>query len=96
MTALQELIQKLESFKTELKEKYDGDPLVTRGISIAIKEANDLLIKESYQIIDAYNVSQERIYSKEEVLEIIDSLFHRYASSFRIDAKEYFLQFKKK
>ena len=40
---------------------------------------------------DAYNVSQERIYSKEEVLEIIDSLFHRYASSFRIDAKEYFL-----
>ena len=39
---------------------------------------------------------QERMYSKEEVLEIIDSLFHRYASSFRIDAKEYFLQFKKK
>ncbi len=39
---------------------------------------------------------QERIYSKEEVLEIIDSLFHRYASSFRIDAKEYFLRFKKK
>ena len=48
------------------------------------------------QARDAYNVSQERIYSKEEVLEIIDSLFHRYASSFRIDAKEYFLQFKKK
>ena len=48
------------------------------------------------QARDAYNVSQERIYSKEEVLEIIDSLFHRYASSFRIDAKEYFLQIKKK
>jgi len=39
---------------------------------------------------------QERSYSEEEVLEIIDSLFHQYASSFRIDAKEYFLQFKKK
>lgn len=35
-------------------------------------------------------------YSEEEVLEIIDSLFHQYASSFRIDAKEYFLLFKKK
>ena len=42
-----------------------------------------------------YEWQQERMYSEEEVLEIIDSLFHRYASSFRIDAKEYFLQFKK-
>ena len=55
MTVLQELIQKLESFKKELKEKYDGDPLVTRGINIAINEANDLLIKESYQIINAWD-----------------------------------------
>lgn len=38
----------------------------------------------------------KNLYSEEEVLEIIDSLFHQYASSFRIDAKEYFLQFKKK
>ena len=38
----------------------------------------------------------KNLYSEEEVLEIIDLLFHRYASSFRIDAKEYFLQFKKK
>ena len=38
----------------------------------------------------------KNLYSEEEVSEIIDSLFHRYASSFRIDAKEYFLQFKKK
>ena len=38
----------------------------------------------------------KKLYSEEEVLEIIDLLFHRYASSFRIDAKEYFLQFKKK
>ena len=53
-TALQELIQKLESFKTELKEKYDGDPLVTRGISIAIKEANKLLEKEKEQIKKSY------------------------------------------
>jgi len=35
------------------------------------------------------------LYTEEEVLEIIDSLFHRYASSFRIDAKEDFVQFKK-
>ena len=54
MTALQELIQKLESFKTELKEKYDGDQLVTVSINIAIKEANKLLEKEKKQIILSY------------------------------------------
>ena len=46
MTVLQELIQKLESFKKELKEKYDGDPLVTLGFSVAINEANTLLEME--------------------------------------------------
>ena len=45
----------MKKYKIELTEKYDGDPLVTRGISIAIKEANDLLIKESYQIINAWD-----------------------------------------
>ena len=39
---------------------------------------------------------EKNSYSEEEVLKVIDSLFHQYASSFRIDAKEYFLQFKKK
>lgn len=55
MTALQELIQKLESFKKELKEKFDGDPLVTLGFSVSINEAKELLEKETKQIIDAYN-----------------------------------------
>ena len=55
MTALQELIQKLESFKKELKEKYDGDPLVTLGFSVSINEAKALLEKEKEQMIDAYN-----------------------------------------
>jgi hypothetical protein len=35
-------------------------------------------------------------YSEEEVLVIIDDLFRQYANSFRIDAKEHFLQFKNK
>ena len=35
-------------------------------------------------------------YSEEEVLKIIDLLFHKYASSFRVDAKEDFLLSKKK
>ena len=39
---------------------------------------------------------QERMYSEEEVLKIIDLLFHKYASSFRVDAKEDFLLSKKK
>ena len=40
--------------------------------------------------------SKERMYSEEEILKIIDLLFHKYASSFRIDAKEDFLLSKKK
>ncbi len=39
---------------------------------------------------------QEKMYSEEEVLKIIDLLFHKYASSFRVDAKEDFLLSKKK
>ena len=55
MTALQELISKLESIKTELTEKYNGDPLVTVSINIAIKEANKLILSEQLQIIHDYN-----------------------------------------
>ena len=54
MTALQELINKLESFKKELTEKYDGDPLVTRGIDMSVNEAKELLEKEKEQIIEAF------------------------------------------
>ena len=54
MTALQELINKLESFKKELTEKYDGDPLVTRGIYISVNEAKELLEKEKQQIKNSY------------------------------------------
>ena len=38
----------------------------------------------------------KKLYSEEEVLKIIDLLFHKYASSFRVDAKEDFLLSKKK
>ena len=97
MTALQKLIEILnESQKFINDNDSKEDKYYRSGLREAIQEANKLLEKEEEQIIDAYNVSQERIYSKEEVLEIIDSLFHRYASSFRIDAKEYFLQLKPK
>ena len=54
MTSLQELIHKLESFKKELKEKYDGDPLVTLGFSVAINEAKELIEKEKKQIVEAF------------------------------------------
>ena len=42
------------------------------------------------------NWKKENRYSEEEVLKIIDLLFHKYASSFRVDAKEDFLLSKKK
>lgn len=42
----------------------------------------------------------ERMYSEEEVLKLVDNLFHKYSSDFRvsakIDAKEWFEQNKKK
>ena len=46
--------------------------------------------------IEGAKWQQERMYSEEEVLKIIDLLFHKYASSFRVDAKEDFLLSKKK
>jgi hypothetical protein len=43
---------------------------------------------------------QERSYSEEEVLELVDMLFHKYSFDFRvsakIDTKEWFEQFKNK
>lgn len=35
----------------------------------------------------------ERMYSKKEVFDIIDKVFHVYASSYRQDAKEWFEKF---
>ena len=55
------------------------------------------LVRDSFIAGAKWQKEQNKnLYSEQEVLEIIDLLFHRYASSFRIDAKEYFLQFKKK
>jgi hypothetical protein len=53
-TAMQKLIELLENFAGELKEKYDGDPLVTRGVLISIAEAKKLLPKERGQIQWSY------------------------------------------
>lgn len=52
---MMELIDKLESFVKELDEKYDGDPLVKRGVLISISEAKTLLELEKKQIVDAFN-----------------------------------------
>ena len=78
--------------KTELEEA--AKKYANKKGDIPTTKLEDAIFKQGF--IDGAKWQQERIYSKEEVLEIIDSLFHRYASSFRIDAKEYFLQFKKK
>ena len=43
------------------------------------------------------NWQQERMYSEEEVIKLVDGAFHMYASSHRHDAKEWLTeQFKKK
>ena len=57
---------------------------------------SELLFKGAKLGSEWQKEQDKKLYSEQEVLEIIDLLFHRYASSFRIDAKEYFLQFKKK
>ena len=55
--------------------------------------AKPVVIKQAIELVKG---QQERMYSEEEVLKIIDLLFHKYASSFRVDAKEDFLLSKKK
>ena len=52
-----------------------------------------VVIKRAIELVKC---QQEKMYSEEEVLKIIDLLFHKYASSFRVDAKEDFLLSKKK
>lgn len=60
-------------------------------------EATIALLEDNWeQDENIYTGKQERMYSEEEVLKIIDLLFHKYASSFRVDAKEDFLLSKKK
>ena len=74
---------KKETLEEAAERIFDGFGDITKPI----------VIKRAIELV---KWQQERMYSEEEVLELIDLLFHRYASSFRIDAKEYFLQFKKK
>lgn len=61
-------------------------------------EQNNTIDLNAYAngVEDGVKWQQERMYSEEEVLKIIDLLFHKYASSFRVDAKEDFLLSKKK
>ena len=76
--------------KTELEEAAEKFyPPKTTDLICSPK-----LVRDSF--IEGAKWQQERMYSEEEVLKIIDLLFHKYASSFRVDAKEDFLLSKKK
>jgi len=74
-----------------------------------LEEAIDRISKKDGYDIDGCKVAdfvdgmvkgakwqQERSYSEEEVLKIIDRLFHMYSSDYRKEAKEWFEKFKKK
>ena len=74
---------KKETLEEAAERIFDGFGDITK--SVVIKRAIELV-----------KCQQEKMYSEEEVLKIIDLLFHKYASSFRIDAKEDFLLSKKK
>lgn len=78
-TALQQLIYKLECFSDELDEKYDGDPLVKRGITISISEAKKLLPVERDAIVEAHKAGDpfNNIHDAEQYYET------RYGSSFK-------------
>ena len=81
--------------KTELEEA--AKKYANKKGDIPTTKLEDAIFKQGFIDGDKWQQEQDKnLYSEEEVLEIIDLLFHRYASSFRIDAKEYFLQFKKK
>ena len=73
----------------EAAEKY-----ANKKGDIPTTKLEDAIFKQGF--IDGAKCQQEKMYSEEEVLKIIDLLFHKYASSFRVDAKEDFLLSKKK
>ena len=53
--------------------------------------------REKAMFIKGAKWQQERMYSAEEVIKLVDGAFHMYASSKRHDAKEWLVeQFKKK
>lgn len=52
---MMKLIATLNDFVKELDEKYDGDPLVKRGVIISIAEAKKLLPEERKAIEDAWD-----------------------------------------
>jgi len=104
----QETLEKYsERFNNKENEVVDGifNP-ENWGRRVVKQETLEELAERLSNTTDEFNMfiagakwqqeQDKNLYSEEEVLEIIDSLFHQYASSFRIDAKEYFLQFKKK
>jgi len=80
---LQNLKPKQETLEEAAERIFDGFGDITKPI----------VIKRAIELVKC---QQERMYSEEEVLKIIDLLFHKYASSFRVDAKEDFLLSKKK
>ena len=100
--AVKEIISNQLQQVEELRQETLEEAARTYGWRIKVNtfsdpvKTNDLANSAIQDFTEGAKWQAERMYSEEEVLEIIDSLFHRYASSFRIDAKEYFLQFKKK
>ena len=75
----------------EAAEKYFDYNIFCDGITDFEKEISI----RSY--IAGAKLQQEKMYSEEEVLKLVDGAFHMYASSKRHDAKEWlFEQFKKK
>jgi len=71
-----------------------------------LKPQIELMVMDGYksypnELEEVFEISkemekQQQSYSEQEVLVIIDDLFKQYANSFRVDAKEHFLQFKNK
>lgn len=82
-TPMQELIDKLTDFSTELKEKYDGDPVVVRGVYIAINEAKQMLEKEKQAIIDAYIHPYDIGGNSFELGEVLDSAEQYYNKTYK-------------
>ena len=65
-------------------------------IEIGGSTFNDFIVY-SYKAIDSVleDTEEERMYTEEEVFNIIDRVFHMYASSYRKEAKEWFYKYKK-
>jgi hypothetical protein len=86
---------------TNNKQQTAVEWLFSETLGITLQLANKRISHRNWelQMVKLYEqakeMEKEQKYSKKEVFDIIDKVFHLYASSYRQDAKEWFEKYNK-